>query len=85
MSRFFWILTVVASVLFFMNFNAYAYLDPGTGGMIVSSFGPLMALVFSVIATFLIKFFWQPLKKTFSRFLKKRPHHSIKSGKFSKS
>ena len=48
---------------FFFSQNAYAYIDPGTGGII------LQAIIGAIAATSLtIKIYWQKIKE----FLKKR-------------
>lgn len=44
---------------------AFAYLDPGTGGVILSSLWPLVVAFFTGILGFLVKHFWKPLKKSF--------------------
>lgn len=44
-----------------------AYLDPGTGGAIIGSLWPLIVIIFSTIGAFIVKWFWSPIKKVFSK------------------
>ena len=45
---------------------ALAYIDPGTGGMIISGgIWPFIAAVFAAIAGFLLKYFFEPIKRGF--------------------
>ncbi len=46
---------------------ATAYIDPGTGGMILSSSGSIIGLILAVIAGFFGKYLINPIKKLFSR------------------
>ena len=48
--------------------NALAYIDPGTGGAIIGSIWPLIVIIFSTIGAFIVKWFWTPIKSTFSKF-----------------
>ena len=46
--------------------SAIAYIDPGTGGMIVSQgIWPFIAAVFAAIMGFLLKYFFRPIKRGF--------------------
>jgi len=49
---------------------ASAYIDPGTGGMIISSSGSIIGLILAMIAAFLGKYFWKPIKKFFLKIIK---------------
>ncbi|MEM3370376.1 MAG: hypothetical protein QW471_01640 [Candidatus Woesearchaeota archaeon] len=40
-----------------------AYIDPGTGGIVVGSIWPYLLFIFSVIAGFFIKILFRPMKK----------------------
>ena len=42
-----------------------AYIDPGTGGMIVGSAWPFIIAVLAAIGGFFLKYFFKPIKKTF--------------------
>ena len=44
-----------------------AYINPGTGSAIAGTLWPLIIIIFSTIGAFLIKNFWNPIKKLFSR------------------
>jgi hypothetical protein len=50
-----------------LNKDAFNYIDPGTGAAIVGSILPLIAAIFSAILAFLIKYFWEPIKRFFSK------------------
>ena len=56
-----------ASVLT-INSAAFAYIDPGTGVAVIGSLGPLVLAFFSAILAFLVKVFWNPIKKAFLKF-----------------
>ena len=51
--------------------RSFAYLDPGTGVVIGSSLWALVVALFSAVAAFLIKYFWNPIKRGFSKLFKK--------------
>lgn len=43
---------------------ALAYIDPGTGGMIISGgIWPFIVAAFAAVAGFLLKYFFEPIKK----------------------
>jgi len=50
--------------------KASAYIDPGTGGMIVGSVWPFIIAVLAVIGGFFLKYFFKPIKKTFLKLWK---------------
>lgn len=52
------------SVLFFSLTAeaAFAYIDPGTGAVVVGSVWPLIAAALSAAAALAVKRFWSPLK-----------------------
>ena len=62
----------VFSLVFIFSTNAFAYLDPGTGGVIIGSIWPLIVALFSAIGAFIIKWFWKPIKRAFSRILRRK-------------
>lgn len=43
--------------------SAFAYIDPGTGGMIIGSLWLVIAGIFAIIFGFIVKYFSQPIKK----------------------
>lgn len=47
----------------------YAYLDPGTGGVILSSIWPLIVAFFAAAVAFIVKWFWKPIKRSFSKLI----------------
>jgi len=53
-------------IFFFLNSNAYAYLDPGSGSLILQA---ILGFIAASLAT--ISFYWSKLKTFFSKFLKK--------------
>jgi len=61
---------LLISVILLFSMKASAYIDPGTGGMIVGSIWPYILLVLSLIGGFFIKYFFKPIKRTFLRLWK---------------
>jgi len=59
-------------ILLLIKFSVFtsAYLDPGTGGMIIGSLGPLIITIIMTIIAFLVKYFWNPIKGIFKRTFK---------------
>lgn len=44
--------------------NVFAYIDPGTGGMIIgNSLWPFIIGIFALIGGFFLKYFFKPIKK----------------------
>ena len=43
------------------------YIDPGTGVTIISSLWPIFLALISAIGAFIVKLFWHPIKRIFSR------------------
>ena len=58
------IMLALASLIF-LSGTAIAYIDPGTGSMILGSIGPLIGLVLAAIAGFFLRRFITPVKKFF--------------------
>ena len=56
----------------FLSKVVLSYIDPGTGGVIASSLWPLILAFFSAIGVFLIKYFWNPIKKVFLKLTGKK-------------
>ena len=50
-----------------LSHSALAYIDPGTGGVLMSTIWPLIVAVFSAVIAFFVKWFWKPIKKLFGR------------------
>ena len=51
---------------------SYAYIDPGTGATFVGSLAPLLVGLFTGAAAFVIKYFWDPIKRASVRVLGKK-------------
>ncbi|MBA3064252.1 hypothetical protein FP803_02330 [Candidatus Woesearchaeota archaeon] len=47
-----------------------AYVDPGTGGMIIGSIWPFILAILAAIGGFFFKYFFKPIKKTFLKLWK---------------
>jgi hypothetical protein len=65
MKRYF--LYIIATISFFFTTPVYAYLDPGTGGMILQA---ILAFIAASIAT--LSFYWNKVKILFIKLLKKK-------------
>lgn len=60
-------LLIVCFGILVLSENVFAYIDPGTGGVLLNTIWPLIVALFSVLATFFVKWFWKPIKSTFSK------------------
>ncbi len=61
---------IVSSVTFvILSASSLAYLDPGTGGMIINTIWPLIVTLFAAIGAFFVKWFWKPIKRSFSKLI----------------
>ena len=49
------------------------YIDPGTGTAIISSIWPAILAFFSAIFAVLLRIFWHPIKRFFSRQKEEKP------------
>jgi hypothetical protein len=47
--------------------TVYGYIDPGTGGMILGSFGTVIAMIVAIIGGFLARYLVRPLKRSFQK------------------
>lgn len=67
--------TAALAVFIFLltGINAEAYVDPGTGGILVGTLLPIIVAFFSAIAVFFLRFFWKPLRRAFGRITGKDP------------
>jgi len=54
-----------------MSGNAFAYLDPGSGGFIIQAILGFLAAIFAYTA-----FFWNKMKSFFSKIFKKKDENS---------
>jgi len=61
------VLLVLLIGFFLLSKGVFAYIDPGTGAAIVGSILPLIAAIFTAIIAFLVKYFWEPIKKFVSK------------------
>ena len=52
--------------------RANAYLDPGTGGVIIGSIWPLILAFFTAVGAFFVKWFWKPIKGFFLKLIGKK-------------
>lgn len=59
------------TMVILLGSNALAYLDPGTGGVILNTIWPFIVAFFSAIGALIIKYFWKPIKKAFSKLIAK--------------
>ena len=50
--------------------NKKGYLDASTGGMILGSMWQLLVGLFTALGIWLVKVFWNPIKKFFKRIFK---------------
>lgn len=58
---------LIAIGLFVLSKNVFAYIDPGTGSVIAGSLWPLIVAFFLAVMAFIVKYFWKPIKKIFSK------------------
>ena len=55
----------LALAILLCTIKTSAYVDPGTGGMIVGSIWPFILAVLAAIGGFFLKYFFKPIKKIF--------------------
>lgn len=70
MNKSYYRLLIFCIGIILLSRSIYAYIDPGTGGVIAGSLWPLIVAFLTAILAFLIKYFWMPLKKIASKFKK---------------
>ena len=59
--------TLTAIVASYLGINTVsAYIDPGTGASAIGSMLPMLFAFLSAIGAWLIKHFWNPIKKFFA-------------------
>ena len=66
------ILLVIPIALVVLSNNVFAYIDPGSGGVILNTIWPLIVALFAAVGAFLTKYFWSPIKGLFSKIFGKR-------------
>lgn len=59
------------AMLIILTEKAFAYIDPGTGGMVVGSLWPMILAILAVIGSFFVKIFYKPIKNIFLNLRKK--------------
>lgn len=62
-------MALIAAVL--LSKGALAYINPGTGGALFNVIWPLIVAVITAVMAFAVKWFWNPIKKTFSNIFRK--------------
>ena len=63
------IFLIVLIVGILLSNGVLAYIDPSTGGILFNTIWPLILVFFSVVGAFITKWFWKPIKRTFSKVL----------------
>lgn len=48
---------------FLYSKNVSAYIDPGTGGMIIGSSGSIIGAILAVIVAIIVEYFFNPVRK----------------------
>jgi flagellar motor component MotA len=64
-----------------------AYIDPGTGGMVIGSLWSVIVLISAVIGGFLVKYFLNPIKRAITKittFFKNSVKEIVSAEKLSK-
>ena len=61
---------LLVSAILLCTTKASAYVDPGTGGMIVGSIWPFILAILAAIGGFFLRYFFKPIKKTFLKLWK---------------
>ena len=50
-----------------MKLNKKGYIDPSTGMVVWNTVWPFVVSICAVIAAFVVRYFWRPIKKFFKR------------------
>ncbi|MBU1975849.1 MAG: hypothetical protein KKG59_05585 [Nanoarchaeota archaeon] len=59
---------VIVSAIFLVTIQSTtAYIDPGTGGTIISSLWPVIIALFAAVGAFFARIFWHPIKSIFKK------------------
>lgn len=58
-------------LLITLSGKALAYVDPGTGGIVVSSVWPMILATLAIIGGFFVKIFYKPIRNIFFKLKKK--------------
>ena len=61
------LITLIEGVL--LSNGVIAYIDPSTGGVLLNTIWPLIVAFFTAVFAFGVKWFWNPIKKLFTKFL----------------
>ena len=56
---------LLVSAILLYTIKVSAYVDPGTGGMIIGSVWPFILAILAAIGGFFLRYFFKPIKKTF--------------------
>ena len=59
-------LMILAAGILLSN-SVLAYIDPSTGGILFNTIWPLIVAFFAVVGAFIAKWFWNPLKRIYSK------------------
>ena len=63
------LMVLIVSVL--LSSSVLAYIDPSTGGILFNTIWPFLVAFFAGVGAFLTKWFWQPIKRGFSKIFTK--------------
>ena len=66
------LLLIVSIGLVALSKSVFAYLNPGTGWVLLNTIWPLLVAIFVAVGAYYTKYFWRPIKKKISKVLKKR-------------
>jgi len=61
---------ILVSAILLCTLKVSAYIDPGTGGMIIGSVWPFILAILAAIGGFFFRYFFKPIKKTFLKLRK---------------
>ncbi|OIO61666.1 hypothetical protein AUJ83_04455 [Candidatus Woesearchaeota archaeon CG1_02_33_12] len=61
---------ILVSAILLCTLKVSAYIDPGTGGMIIGSVWPFILAILAAIGGFFFRYFFKPIKKTFLKLWK---------------
>jgi len=61
---------ILVSAILLCTLKVSAYIDPGTGGMIIGSVWPFILAILAATGGFFFRYFFKPIKKTFLKLWK---------------
>jgi len=67
MKKIFLISLMMFVMIVLLSSNVLAYIDPGTGGVLINTIWPFIVAFFSAVFALIVKWFWKPIKSTFSK------------------